>query len=111
MTDAARYLRQILLPEIGEAGQARIEAAAAPVGGGGLAHEVAARYALAAGFAAVTPGPIDVDALGPEAIVALRGPQEVLAGSRAALRAIRDAAILAGAPDRAPGGREGGASR
>jgi hypothetical protein len=110
MTDAARYLRQILLAEIGEAGQARIEAAAAPVDGDGLAHEVAARYALAAGFAAVTPGPIDVDALGPPAIVALRAPQEVLAGARAALRAIRESAILAGSPDREPAG-EGGASR
>lgn len=108
MTDAARYLRQILLPEIGEAGQARIEAAAAPVGGGGLAHEVAARYALAAGFAAVTPSPIDVDALGPGAIVALRAPREVLAGSRAALRAIRDAAILETPQGGAIEGREEG---
>lgn len=89
-----RFLRQVLLPEIGEGGQRRLGAATAAVGGDGLAHEVAVRYAEAAGFGAVTraPQPIDVDALAPPSVVTSAPAREVLAGARAALAALRRAA-------------------
>ena len=88
-----RFVRQILLPEIGEAGQRRLGAASAAVGGSGLAHEVASRYAEAAGFAAVLDGPIDTVALAPADIVTSFPAREVLAGARAALAEIRRAAL------------------
>jgi len=98
VSDAARHLRQMLLPEIGMAGQARLGAATARVGvspsergAAGLAHEIATRYALGAGFARVEPGRIDVASLAPRAIVEQEAAREVLAGARAALAAIRDA--------------------
>ncbi|MFO0762813.1 MAG: hypothetical protein U0359_40625 [Byssovorax sp.] len=91
---SARFLRQILLPEIGAAGQARIERARAAVGGGpSLAHEAAALYAEGAGFAAIDPGAIDVDALAPLSIVNTPAARAVCAGSRAALAEIRRAAL------------------
>jgi hypothetical protein len=52
MTDS-RYARQAILPEIGEAGQARIAAATAVVRARGAAAEIAKRYLVAAGFGAV----------------------------------------------------------
>ena len=85
-------MRQVLLTEIGEAGQARISAATARVSGAGLAHAIAARYAEGAGFASVGEGAIDVDALAPEAIVIDRRAREIVAGARAALSEIRRAA-------------------
>ena len=88
---SARFLRQILLPEIGEAGQQRLGEASAAVAGTGLAHEVAARYAEGAGFGHVAPGVIDVDALAPTSIVKDARAREVLAGARAALREMRGA--------------------
>jgi hypothetical protein len=88
---SARFVRQILLPEIGEPGQRRIEAAFAAVAGEGLAHEVASRYAEGAGFAGVRPGSIDVDALAPAEIVAHPSARHVLAGARAALAEMRRA--------------------
>lgn len=91
----ARFVRQILLPEIGEEGQRRIACATAavlaPGEAGGLAHEVAARYAEGAGFGALAAGAIDVDALAPSEIVKRSPAREVLAGSRAALAEIRRA--------------------
>ena len=90
MSDPARFVRQILLPEIGERGQARIGAATAAVGGPSLAHEVASRYAAGAGFAGVAPGEIDVDALAPLQIATIAPAREVLAGARAALAALND---------------------
>ena len=80
-----------MLPEIGESGQARIAGASAHVGGDGLAHEIAARYAEGAGFASVGEGAIDVDALAPPSLVTSPAAREVLAGSRAALAQIRAA--------------------
>lgn len=85
----ARFLRQVLLPEIGAAGQIRIEAARAAVGGAGLAGEIAERYARGAGFAGIDPGRIDLDALAPLAVIREGAPRAVLAGSRAALAAMR----------------------
>ncbi len=88
---SARFLRQVLLPEIGEAGQRRIEGSTAPVAGSGLAHEVASLYAIGAGFAGTAPGPIDVDALAPADLVRDPPAREILAGARAALSEIRRA--------------------
>jgi molybdopterin/thiamine biosynthesis adenylyltransferase len=93
-----RFVRQVLLPEIGEAGQRRLGAATASVAGAGLAHEVAARYAEAAGFGAVAPGPVDVAALAPASVVTTAAAREVLAGARAALAEIRRAALVASEP-------------
>jgi hypothetical protein len=83
-----RFLRQVLLAEVGERGQARIGASTPGVAGEGLAHEVAARYALAAGARSVAPGPVDVDALAPVAVCSNAAARAVLAGSRAALAAL-----------------------
>jgi hypothetical protein len=90
---AARFLRQVLLTEIGAEGQRRIEASVADVAGdpASLAHEIASLYARGAGFRAVAPCPIDVAALAPEAIVTSPAAREVLAGARAALAEIRRA--------------------
>jgi molybdopterin/thiamine biosynthesis adenylyltransferase len=88
----ARFVRQMLLPEIGIEGQARIGQATAAVAGASPAHAVARLYAEGAGFGAVTAGAIDAAALAPEAIVTSPAAREVLAGSRAALAAIRRAA-------------------
>jgi hypothetical protein len=93
MSDPARYVRQVLVAEIGVNGQARIEASDADVGGpgGSLAHEVAELYARGAGFRAITPGPVDVHRLAPLSEVRSLAAREVLAGARAALAVIRDA--------------------
>lgn len=86
-----RFVRQVLLGEIGEIGQARICAGTASVGGAGLAHEVAGRYAKGAGFAEIAPGEIDTNDLAPSAIIADPRARDVVAGSRAALAEIRRA--------------------
>jgi hypothetical protein len=94
---SARFVRQVLLPEIGEAGQRRIEAASAAVAGPvsahppDLAHEVASRYAIGAGFGGLAPGLIDVDALAPAHLVTDPYARQILAGARAALAAMRRA--------------------
>ena len=91
MNEPGRFLRQVMLPEIGASGQAAIELRCAPVAGPGLAHEVACLYARGAGFASVSAGAIDVSMLAPQTIVEDAASREVLAGSRAALAAIRAA--------------------
>lgn len=91
MTEAARFLRQVLLPEIGPEGQARICAASAHVAGPSRANEVAELYARGAGFKAIEAGSIDVDALAPSAIVRSPAARDVCAGARAALSAMRAA--------------------
>jgi hypothetical protein len=53
VVDVARYARQIALPEIGPAGQARIAAARVAVIGADLAAETAATYLRAAGVGQV----------------------------------------------------------
>jgi hypothetical protein len=89
---SARFLRQVLLPEIGEAGQRRLAASSAAVAGAGLAAEVASRYALGAGFGGVGEGAIDVEALAPATLVSSgQAAREVLAGARAALAEMRRA--------------------
>jgi len=96
-----RFVRQVLLPEIGEAGQGRIGAATASVAGDGMAHEIAVRYAEAAGFRAVAAGPVDVEALAPASLVTSPAARAVLAGARAALAELRRAALVPS--ERAPG--------
>lgn len=81
---AARYARQLLLPEIGAIGQARIMDATANIDGDGLAHEVARRYVERAGFGSVAAGAI---AAAP-AWVKHDTARDVLAGSRAAVSAL-----------------------
>ena len=44
--NTARYARQMIVAEIGDAGQARLKAAAAPLAGVGLAHEIATALRL-----------------------------------------------------------------
>lgn len=87
-----RHLRQVLLAEVGERGQARIDASTLALAGDGLAHEIASRYALAAGARALVPGLVDVDALAPVALCSNDAARAVLAGSRAALAALLAAA-------------------
>ncbi len=111
MADPARFLRQILLPEIGEAGQERLGRSVARVGrddataardgaSAALAHEVAERYARGAGFARVEPGHVAIDALAPPDVVRDEAARAVLAGSRAALAALRDACGVVDPRDR-----------
>lgn len=97
MSDLVRHLRQVMLPELGEAGQSRLDRAVLPVGGEGLAHEVATRYALGAGAAGVVPGPLGAESRVP-AWVEHEPAAGVLAGARAALAAIRVAALGEGRP-------------
>jgi hypothetical protein len=87
--DPERYVRQILLPEIGDEGQALIQRGTAAVAGDGLAAEVAIRYARMAGFGAVTTGTLDPDALAPASVCAFEPSRAVVVGARAALAEIR----------------------
>lgn len=88
--DAERFVRQMLVAEIGEAGQRAICTGEAAVLGDSDAHRVAVRYARAAGFDRLSPGAIPADAA-PELVVE-PAARAVLAGSRAALAAIVRAA-------------------
>jgi hypothetical protein len=90
--DAARYLRQLLLADVGAAGQARIGAARARVGGDTQAHAIAELYARRAGFAGVDPaaaGEPASEADGGE--VRAAAARDVLVGARLALRETRRA--------------------
>ncbi|MGK3991921.1 hypothetical protein [Sorangium sp. So ce1024] len=116
--DDPRYLRQVLLAEIGPEGQAKIGAATARVLGGGdgappLAHEVAERYARGAGFGALEKGAIDLDALAPADLVTSPPARAVLAGARAALAEMRAALGLASARPRSarPGSTRPGSAQ
>ncbi len=89
--DAERFVRQMLLPEIGPAGQSLIERGTAAVAGEGLASEVAVRYARTAGFGSVRAGAVDLDILAPSSVCAFDAARAVVAGARAALGEIRAA--------------------
>jgi len=105
---AARYLRQILLAEVGQAGQRRILASVArvaPVEGDALAHsnerhsndlahEIASLYALRAG-AGLAPGTI---AGAGDDLVRDPAARQVLLGARAALAELRAAVFHEGRP-------------
>ena len=88
--DAERFVRQMLVAEIGEAGQRAICAGEAAVLGSGAAHAVAERYARAAGFDRIVAGRIEEE-LAPSFVVE-PAARAVLAGSRAALAEIVKAA-------------------
>jgi hypothetical protein len=83
-----RYARQMLLAEIGEQGQRRLGEGVAAVAGAGLAHEIAAAYARRAGIGHVAPGPVEELQLAPP-FLEHDAPRAVVAGSRAALAALR----------------------
>ena len=89
MSQQLRYARQLLLVEIGENGQRLLQAASADLGGVGLDHEVAVAYATRAGIGNIGCGAID----GTLAPSFLENPaaRAVVAGSRAALSAMRTA--------------------
>jgi hypothetical protein len=89
----------MLLVEIGEEGQRRLGAAAAAVGGQGLAHEIATAYARRGGVGSVTPGPIDEPRLAPS-FLEHDATRAVVAGSRATLSSLRDALFAGAATDR-----------
>jgi hypothetical protein len=96
-----RTLRQRLVAEIGEAGQAKIVAARALVAGTGLAAEVERRYLEGAAFGAVASAPAasppipaiagDLDAIGGD-----ESAQDVILGAARALAQIRVAAGIDG---------------
>ena len=90
MNEFRRYARQMLLAEIGEDGQRRLGAATAALAGEDLAHEIAATYAARAGIGRIAPGPIDERALAPW-FLEHAAPRALVAGSRSALAALRDA--------------------
>ena len=90
MNDRARYERQMLLAEIGQTGQERLEKAVAALAGDGLCHEIATSYAVRAGIGRVVPGTIDETHLAPS-FVRGSATRAVVAGSRAALLALRAA--------------------
>ncbi len=104
---AARYLRQIIVTEVGKEGQHRLTRAVAPVGPaeGGLQHACAIRYAKRVGFAGIEDGAIVLDELAPSAIVKNAACRAVLAGSRAALTAMRD--VVLAAPSDSGGASDG----
>ena len=87
-----RYLRQILLAEIGTEGQAALERAHLCLSGETLAHDVATLYALRAGVGSVGNGEVPLDALAPVELCGNLAARQVLAGSRAAVRALLSAA-------------------
>ena len=90
-----RFSRQILLAEVGEAGQLAILAGSAAVAGQGpradwaLRHQLASEYAGRAGFSQLPPAVEQpLEALAPAHLISQRGPAEVLAASRLALAAM-----------------------
>ena len=89
--DAERYLRQILLAEIGESGQRAIAEAPAKLGGSSGAHDVARLYAERAGFRRFEASSGELEPGIDEAAIVTPAAREVLAGVRAALRAMTEA--------------------
>jgi hypothetical protein len=95
----ARLVRQALVPGVGEAGIQRLARAHAALGSDlaqdgsqtPLSIDIARVYAERAGFASVAVGALDIESLAPANIVSRAAPREVLAGARAAVRAIREA--------------------
>jgi hypothetical protein len=90
--DAVRYLRQILLAEIGAPGQERIGAATAQVKGPTAAHAVAELYARRAGFGCLADAPATVEPGATDEVVRTPAARDVLAGARMALAEMRRAA-------------------
>ncbi|HEX9297507.1 MAG TPA: hypothetical protein VF881_16810 [Polyangiaceae bacterium] len=90
MNDRRRFVRQMLVAEIGERGQVRLERATAALAGEGLCHEIAVAYAGRAGISRVVAGAIDESRLAPT-FVENAAARAVVAGSRAALSSLRAA--------------------
>jgi hypothetical protein len=84
---SARFVRQLLVSEIGAAGQAAIESAVVELVAEGLTARVFRAYAEGAGFRAVRVHPPTHYAATPVA-APTGAPTEVLDGARAAVRAI-----------------------
>ena len=101
MSDFRRYARQMRLAEVGEDGQRRLGDAIAAVAGEGLKHEMATAYARRAGVGGIVAGEIDESCLTP-AFIEHAAPRAVVAGSRAALAALRDALFGKASGDRTP---------
>lgn len=95
--DLARYGRQILLPHVGIEGQERLAGATAAFDGPGLDGEIARRYLERAGVGRISPGAV-AEGLAP-AWMRHEAPRAVLAGSRAALAALRSVLSAAGEAD------------
>jgi sulfur-carrier protein adenylyltransferase/sulfurtransferase len=90
VSDLRRYARQMRLAEVGDAGQRRLGDARAAVAGEGLKHEVATAYASRAGIGGIVAGEVDESSLAPS-FIEHAAPRAVVAGSRAALAALRAA--------------------
>lgn|SRR5688572_21027909 len=90
--DAERHLRQILLAEIGESGQRAIAESSAMVGGTSGAHDVARLYAERAGFRRVEDSAAALDPGIDDGAIVTLAARDVVAGARAALRAMIAAA-------------------
>lgn len=87
---SARFLRQILVSEIGQSGQTKIERAVAELPVAAAEAEVAELYARRAGFAEVRFEPA-TEQLAQTWTAQSLSVRAVLAGSRCALLAIRRA--------------------
>jgi hypothetical protein len=90
VSEFRRYARQMRLAEIGEHGQRRLVEAMAAVDGEGLKHQIATAYARRAGMGGIVAGEVDESCLAPS-FIEHEGPRAVVAGSRAALSALRAA--------------------
>jgi molybdopterin/thiamine biosynthesis adenylyltransferase len=86
VTDA-RYVRQVILPEIGEAGQARLASASVRVGGG-TSGEIEAAYLRAAGVGSIERGDAD-DSDAPAFGITDASARDVALGAWRALRTMR----------------------
>jgi hypothetical protein len=84
---SARFVRQVLVSEIGAAGQAAIERAVVELVAEGLTATVFRAYTEGAGFREVRVHPPTRHAAAPVA-APTGAPTEVLDGARAAVRAI-----------------------
>ena len=102
LADRSRYARQMLVAEVGEAGQERLAQAIVALGGEGLDHVIACAYARRAGVGAIVDGPLDESVLAPS-FVATPAIRAVVAGARAALGALRTV-LLPGDPGKSPTG-------
>jgi len=82
IVDAELYVRQVLVHEIGLAGQSAIASASAALRGDTLAHQVATSYAVAAGFGGLeaAQGPLEPKDL--DASLISPAARDVLIGAR-----------------------------
>ena len=97
MSDRLFVARQMIVAEVGEAGQARLERATVALAGEGFAHAVAVAYAERAGIGRCAAGAVDEAALVP-AFVENGAARSMVAGSRAALAAMRAILLPVDAP-------------